>query len=191
MWLILGLGNPGRGYAGNRHNVGFMAVEAIARAHRFPAFSQKFNAQVADGSVAGTRALLACPQSFMNLSGQSAGEIARFYKIPAERTLVIHDELDLPAAKLRVKRGGGNGGHNGLKSLDAHLDSPEYLRIRIGIGHPGERDLVSPYVLSDFPKAEHPALARLLGAVAAHLPLLLAGDEAGFMNKVTLEQQSG
>lgn len=187
MYLITGLGNPGPRYAGTRHNIGFMAVDAIARVHGFGHFTQRFGGEVCEGKIAQERVFLQKPQTYMNESGRAVGELARFYKIPVENIIVLHDELDVAFARLRVKRGGGNGGHNGLKSIDAHLGA-DYWRVRLGIGHPGDRELVTPHVLSDFSKPEQAALAPWLDAVAAHIPLLLAGREAGFMNKVVLSQ---
>lgn len=186
MHIIAGLGNPGKTYAKNRHNIGFMAVDVIADMHRFGPFQKKFSAEVSDGTIAGARVLLVKPQTYMNLSGQSIASVLRFYKLDATALTVLHDELDLPFTKLRVKTGGGHGGHNGLKSIDAELGTKDYRRVRLGIGHPGDKDLVSPYVLSDFPKTESEALPAWLAAIAREMPLLLSGDEAGFMNKITL-----
>lgn len=185
MWIFAGLGNPGAEYARNRHNVGFMAVDAIAARHGFPAFRSKFRGLVSEGEIGGGKLLILKPQTFMNLSGESVAAAARFYKIPPERIVAFHDELDLPAFKVRVKKGGGNAGHNGLKSLDAHLGTAEYLRVRIGIGHPGEREKVHGYVLSDFAKAEAPALEKLLDSVAANAPLLLQDKASDFMSRVS------
>ena len=188
MFLIIGLGNPGAGYAGNRHNVGFMAVDDIAAEYGFGPFSSRFGGQVSEGRIGTTKTFAFKPMSYMNLSGNPAGELARFYKIPTENVIAIHDELDLPLAKLRVKRGGGHGGHNGLKSLDEHLGK-EYQRVRFGIGHPGDKDMVSNYVLADFAKAEQPTVAACTKEIAKHIGLLLQGDEAGFMNKISLAFQ--
>lgn len=184
-FLLIGLGNPGKDYAGNRHNVGFMAADAVAGHYRFSPWSKKFRGQLCEGKIGDEKAYLLKPQTYMNLSGESAGEAARFYKIPPANIIAIHDELDLPLGRLRVKKGGGNGGHNGLESLDSHLGK-EYRRVRIGIGHPGDKDMVSDYVLSDFAKAEKPLAAQMVDEVAKHIGLLLAGDEAGFMNKIVL-----
>ncbi len=186
--LLIGLGNPGKKYAHNRHNAGFMAIDAVRARYRFSEPTQKFNGFLSEGSVEGQRVLAFCPLSFMNLSGQPAGELARFYKIPPEQITVFHDELDLPLGKIRVKRGGGHGGHNGLKSLDAHVGA-EYQRVRIGIGHPGDKNLVHAYVLNDYAKEEWPQAEKTFGAIAEHLPLLLTGDEAGFMNKLSLDKK--
>ncbi len=187
-FLLIGLGNPGTRYAHNRHNIGFMAVDAIAEKYGFPNWSQKFQGHTAEGKIGTHKVFLLKPQTFMNLSGESAGALARFYKIPLENIIVFHDELDLPLAKVRVKCGGGNGGHNGLKSLDAHLGQ-DYWRVRMGIGHPGDKDMVSPYVLSDFSKEEAPAIETLCTSSAKHIDLLLARDDAGFMNKITLDMK--
>jgi PTH1 family peptidyl-tRNA hydrolase len=182
--LVVGLGNPGSEYAGNRHNIGYMAADALVRRHSFSPWRAKFQGEMAEGSIAGIKVLVLKPQTYMNLSGQSVAAAARFLKIPVEQVVVIHDELDLPPGRLKVKRGGGAGGHNGLKSIDAHL-GVAYRRVRLGIGHPGDKDLVAPYVLHDFAKADQIWLAPLMDAVADCLPALLADDEAGFMNKVT------
>jgi PTH1 family peptidyl-tRNA hydrolase len=183
MHLLVGLGNPGDAYAGNRHNVGFMALDSIAERHQCPAFKKKFGGLLSEGTLAGARVFLLKPLTYMNLSGESVAAAAQFYKIPPERIIVFHDELDLPLAKIRVKQGGGNGGHNGLKSIDAHIGK-DYHRVRIGIGHPGGKDLVSDYVLSDFSKAERAQVDALLADITHHIALLLAGDAAGFMNKL-------
>jgi PTH1 family peptidyl-tRNA hydrolase len=185
MRLIVGLGNPGPRYARNRHNIGFMAAEAIARRYGFPAFRDRFKGELAEGVIAGARRLLLRPQTFMNDSGESVLAAMSFYKIPPEDIVVIHDELDLRPGKLRTKRGGGSAGHNGLRSIDAHL-GPEYLRVRVGIGHPGEKDLVTAYVLQNFAKDERAPMSALVDAMAEAFPLLAKGDDVGFMNKVSL-----
>lgn len=185
MFVIAGLGNPGRKYAGNRHNVGFMAVDAIARRHNFSPWSKKFNALVSEGRVGTQKVLLMKPQTFMNRSGQAVGEAMRFYKLGVENLIVLYDELDLAPGKLRVKKGGGSGGHNGIKSIDAHCGK-EYRRVRIGIGHPGDRLLVHNHVLSDFTKADQNWLEPLLEAIAEYIGLVIEGDDSSFMNKVSL-----
>ncbi len=183
--LIIGLGNPGNVYSGNRHNIGFMAVDRIISEYSFSKPSLKFGGAVAEGAVDGNKIFVFKPLGYMNISGTPTSEITRFYKIPLKDIIVIHDDLDLQLGKLRVKRGGSSGGHNGLKSLDSHL-GVDYLRIRLGIGHPGDKDLVSDYVLSDFRKEEMTTLKNIIDETSHHLGLLLAGDEAGFMNKVSL-----
>lgn len=188
MFLLIGLGNPGTRYAQNRHNAGFMVADEIAREYGFSAWSTRFGGQVSEGRIGTTKVLAFKPMSYMNLSGNPAGELARFYKIPTDNIIAIHDELDLPLAKLRVKRGGGNGGHNGLKSLDEHLGK-DYLRVRFGIGHPGDKDKVSDYVLSDFAKTEMPVVLDCIKEITKHIATLLQGDEAGFMNKIALAFQ--
>ncbi|WP_173934718.1 aminoacyl-tRNA hydrolase [Chelativorans sp. Marseille-P2723] len=185
MLLIAGLGNPGRQYAGNRHNVGFMAADAINRRHSFSPWSKKFNALVSEGRLGGKKVLLMKPQTFMNLSGQAVGEAMRFYKLTPDDLIVTYDELDLAPGKLRVKRGGGAGGHNGIRSIDAHCGK-DYRRVRIGIGHPGDKDRVTGYVLSDFSKSDHEWLEPLLAAIADNAELLVRSDDSGFMNKVNL-----
>jgi len=188
MFLIVGLGNPGPEYSGNRHNIGFMAVDQLVRRHSFSPWKSKFQSMLADGSVDGEKCLVLKPQTYMNLSGQAVAAAARFHKIPVEDIIVIHDELDLAPGRVRVKRGGGAGGHNGLKSIDQHL-GPNYRRIRLGVGHPGDKDRVSGYVLSDFAKAEQSWLDPLMDACAGHLGLMLAGDEAAFMSRLSLAVQ--
>jgi PTH1 family peptidyl-tRNA hydrolase len=184
MWLVVGLGNPGAKYEHNRHNIGFLAVDRIAGKLSASSWSKKFGGEICEAPGA-ERTYLLKPQTFMNLSGESVAAAARFYKIPPENIIVLHDELDLLPGRLRVKQGGGSGGHNGIKSIDAHMGD-NYWRVRIGIGHPGDSNLVSPYVLGDFPRDEWQAQEKMLDAVTVHFPLMLANDAAGFMNKVAL-----
>ncbi|WP_062229349.1 aminoacyl-tRNA hydrolase [Aureimonas frigidaquae] len=183
MLLIAGLGNPGPRYSANRHNIGFMAVDAIQRDPAFSPWSKKFKGEISEGRIGSEKVLLLKPQTFMNLSGDSVAAAAAFYRIEPKDIIVLHDELDLPPGKVRVKTGGGHGGHNGLKSIDAHLGR-DYRRVRLGIGHPGAKELVSPYVLSDFAKVDGEWLQPLLDDVARHAALLAKGDDAGFMNKL-------
>lgn len=184
MWLLVGLGNPGDKYARNRHNIGFMAVDALASSHNFPAFKKKFQGVMSEGRIGTHKVILLKPQTFMNLSGQSVGEAAKFYKIPPAQIIVFHDELDLQAGKLRVKTGGGHAGHNGLKSTDSHLGSKDYIRVRMGIGHPGDKDRVTGYVLGDFAKDDRDWVEAMCDGIARHIPLLLDGNENDFMSKV-------
>lgn len=188
MFVFAGLGNPGPHYARNRHNVGFMAADDIAALHGFTAFSSKFGGQVAEGQIAGRRVFAFKPMGFMNLSGGPLAQLVNFYKIPLEHVCVLHDELDLALGKIRVKRGGGTGGHNGLKSIDAQLGQ-DYPRVRIGIDRPADKDHVSDYVLSNFSMDEVKIIEPLLQVIARHTALLVEGDEAEFMNKVTLATQ--
>ena len=188
MLLLVGLGNPGAEYARNRHNIGFMAVEAIARRYGFSPWRKRFQGQTAEGTVAGDKVLALEPLTFMNLSGQSVGAALQFFKLKPEQVVVFHDELDLPPGKIRVKKGGGHGGHNGLRSMDAHIGK-EYWRVRLGIGHPGDKNLVSNYVLHDFAKADQAWVEPLVDACADALPLLVQGQPENFMNKVTLATQ--
>jgi PTH1 family peptidyl-tRNA hydrolase len=183
MRLIVGLGNPGARYARNRHNVGFMAVEAIARRYGFPPFRSRFKGELAEGTIAGGRRLLLRPLTFMNASGESVLAAMSFYKIAPAEIVVIHDELDLRPGKVRVKRGGGSAGHNGLRSIDA-LIGADYWRVRIGIGHPGVKELVHPYVLQNFPPDEMRLVEKLIDAVAETIPLLLDGAPDAFMSEV-------
>lgn len=183
MLLLVGLGNPGPGHAGNRHNLGFMAVDRIRRRHGFAPARARFHGRAAEGEIAGTRVLALKPETYMNDSGRAVAAAMQFYKIPPERILVIHDEVDLVPGKVRVKRGGGAGGHNGLRSIDAHI-GPDYWRVRLGVGHPGHRDLVRRYLLRDFAKEEEPFVEALVEAVSEAFPLLVAGNENAFMSKV-------
>lgn len=184
MRLVVGLGNPGSRYARNRHNVGFMAVDAIARRHGFPAFRNRFKGELSEAVVAGERRLLLKPQTFMNASGEAVLAAMSFFKIAPEDIVVIHDEIDLRPGKLRVKCGGGNAGHNGLRSIDP-LIGPDYWRVRIGVGHPGVKELVQPYVLQNFPSEEMTDwVDPLIDAVAETMPLLLSGAPDAFMSEV-------
>lgn len=185
MKLVVGLGNPGARYAGNRHNIGAMALEALARRQGLGPFRRKFQGQVADGSVGGARCLLLVPETFMNCSGQAVGEAARFHKIAPADVIVLHDDLDLAPGKVKVKQGGGHGGHNGLRDIDAHLGK-DYWRVRLGIGHPGHKDRVTGYVLSDFAKAERAWLDPLLDALAETLPLVIQDKPADFSTRLSL-----
>jgi peptidyl-tRNA hydrolase, PTH1 family len=184
MRLVVGLGNPGARYARNRHNIGFMAVDAIARRYGIGAFRNRFKGELAEGAIDGERRLLLKPQTFMNASGEAVLAVMSFYKIAPEDIVVIHDEIDLREAKLRVKRGGGNAGHNGLRSIDA-LIGPDYWRVRIGIGHPGVKELVQPYVLQNFFSQEVTEWVEpLIDVVAETIPLLLSGAADAFMSEV-------
>ncbi|MEA2861207.1 MAG: peptidyl-tRNA hydrolase, family [Methylobacteriaceae bacterium] len=185
MLLFVGLGNPGARHARNRHNIGFMAVGAIARHYAFAPSRARFQSRASEGQIGGERIVLIEPQTFMNDSGRAVHEAARFYKIPLEDILVFHDELDLAPGKLRVKIGGGNAGHNGLRSITAHMGN-DYKRVRLGIGHPGDKTLVHSYVLSDFGKSEEPWVEALCNATADQVPLLVKGDDAHFQSKVHL-----
>lgn len=184
MWLLVGLGNPGDEYADNRHNAGFLALDRIAEEYGFPAFRNKFHGAFSEGKIAGEKVILLKPQTYMNESGQSVAAAAKFFKIPPARIAAFHDELDLEPFKVRVKCGGGNAGHNGLKSIQAHLGTPDFWRVRIGIGHPGDKDRVHSYVLSDFSKAEQKTLPAYLGALSRHVELLLSGKESDYMTRV-------
>lgn len=185
MRLFVGLGNPGARYARNRHNIGFMVVDALARAHRAAPWRRRFQGEAAESLVGDERVLLLKPETYMNESGRSVAEAQRFFKIALEDVVVFHDELDLAPAKLRVKRGGGNAGHNGLCSITAHC-SNDYRRVRLGIGHPGDKALVHPYVLSDFGRSEEPWVKDLAQACAEFAPLLARGEDSSFQNKVHL-----
>ena len=183
MKLFVGLGNPGSEFAGNRHNVGFMAVDRIWERHGFGPWKKKFQGLAADGELAGEKVLLLKPQTYMNESGRSVGEACRFLKIEEADITVFYDEIDLAPGKLKVKTGGGNAGHNGLRSMSAHLGN-EYVRVRIGVGHPGVKELVARWVLSDFAKADAAWLDPLLDAMAAFASRLAKGDQARFMTDV-------
>jgi PTH1 family peptidyl-tRNA hydrolase len=184
-WILVGLGNPGGHYARNRHNIGFLAVDEIARRYNFTPFRpSKFQGDLSEGSLDGVKCLLVKPTTYMNLSGDCVGAIMRFFKVPPEQVIVFHDELELPASKFRVKRGGGHAGHNGLKSLDAHC-TPEYWRVRLGIGHPGDKARVTAHVLSDFAKADEAWLSPLLDAVTDAIPLFVTKSEREFTESVS------
>jgi PTH1 family peptidyl-tRNA hydrolase len=187
-WLVVGLGNPGREYAGNRHNIGFMALDAAARRHDLGPFRSRFHAEVAPGRIGDVEVLALKPTTFMNNSGRAVATAARFFKLPGSRILVCHDELDLAEGKVRVKRGGGAAGHNGLRSIDAYL-GPDYWRLRLGIGHPGDKGRVLGHVLNDFARADTAWLEPMLAAVAEHIGLILQGDPPAFMSKVALATQ--
>ncbi|WP_108683120.1 aminoacyl-tRNA hydrolase [Methyloceanibacter sp. wino2] len=186
MKLFVGLGNPGAQYAFNRHNVGFMAVDVMAAAHGFAAWRKRFQGLTCEGRLGGEQVLLLKPQTFMNESGRSVGEAARFYKIPVSDVVAFHDELDLAPGKVRVKIGGGVAGHNGLKSLTAHLGN-EYMRVRIGIGHPGHRERVIGHVMRDFAKADMEWLEPVLAAMSDAAPILAKGEKDKFQTQVAHE----
>ena len=185
MHLLVGLGNPGPKYQGNRHNIGFMAVDEIVRRHGFSPWRKRFQGEVSEGQFGGEKVLVLKPMTFMNESGRSVGEAMRFYDIDPAQVIVLYDELDLEAAKVRVKFGGGAAGHNGIRSLIAHV-GPHFQRARLGIGHPGDKNLVYPHVLSDFAKADKLWLESLIAAVAENIPLLISGEDGSFQNKVHL-----
>lgn len=189
MILLVGLGNPGTQYAGNRHNIGFHTVDEIHSRHGFSPWRDRFQGEVASGMIDDEKVTLLKPSTYMNESGRSVGEAARFFKIPVEDITVFYDELDLAPGKVRVKTGGGAGGHNGIRSMDAHLGK-DYQRVRIGIGHPGHKDLVSRYVLSDFAKADAEWLEPLLSGLANSVPTLLGDGPSNFLNKLALSQQA-
>ncbi|TDR94924.1 aminoacyl-tRNA hydrolase [Enterovirga rhinocerotis] len=188
MRLFVGLGNPGARYAGNRHNIGFMAVDEIARAHGAAPWRRRFQGQASEAVLGGEKVVLLKPETFMNDSGRSVAEALRFFKLSLTDLVVFHDELDLAPAKLRVKTGGGNAGHNGLRSITAHCGN-DYRRVRMGIGHPGLKELVHGYVLRDFAKAEEPWVEDLNRAIADAAPLLAKGEDPSFQNKVHLAME--
>ena len=185
MKLFVGLGNPGSEYARQRHNVGFMAVERIAERHGLSPWKKRFHGLTCEGAIAGKRVVLLKPQTFMNDSGRSVGEACRYLKIAEGDIYVFHDELDLAPSKLKLKTGGGNAGHNGLRSISAHLGN-EFARVRIGIGHPGAKELVYPYVLSNFSKQEREWVEALCTAIANNADLITKGEDATFQNKIHL-----
>ena len=183
MFLLVGLGNPSPRHANNRHNIGFMAVDEIVRRHGFGPWRVRFQGRISEGRIGRHKVLALEPQTFMNESGRSVGEAVRFYKLDPAQVVVLYDEIDLRPGKIKVKTGGGAGGHNGIRSLDAHIGR-DYRRVRLGVGHPGHKDLVHGHVLRDFAKAEHAWRDKLLSAVADELPLLLDGDDGAFMSRV-------
>ncbi len=184
MQVIVGLGNPGPKYERNRHNIGMLAVDAIHRRHSgLSPWRKRFQAEVSEGMIAGHKVLLVKPMTFMNESGRAVGEALRFYKLSADDVSVFYDELDLPPAKVRIKRAGGAGGHNGIRSLDAHIGK-DYRRVRLGIGHPGAKERVTGHVLGDFAKPDAAWLDPLLDAIADDIALLLDDKESAFMNRL-------
>lgn len=183
MILLVGLGNPGAKYAGNRHNIGFMVLDRIAEDHGFAPWKARFQGLVAEGRIGTERVTALKPQTFMNLSGQSVGEAMRYLKLDPADVLVLHDELDLPPGRVRMKAGGGHAGHNGLRSIHQHIGEG-YRRMRLGIGHPGHKDRVAGYVLSDFAKAEAPGIDDLIRAISAEAPLLTDPDPNRFQTAV-------
>ena len=185
MQLFVGLGNPGGKYERNRHNIGFMALDRIAAEHGFGPWRAKFQGQIAEGRLGQEKAMLLKPETFMNLSGQSVGEAMRFFKLEPGDITVFHDELDLAPGKVRVKTGGGHAGHNGLRSIHGHIGEA-YRRVRMGIGHPGRKELVAAYVLHDFAKADESWLEEVLRGCADGAPALAGGDAARFQNAVAL-----
>ncbi len=185
MWLLVGLGNPGKQYQHHRHNVGFMLADRLAEGYGDAGWRKKFSAEHTDIRLAGDKMLLAKPATFMNHSGRAVGQMASYYDIPPEQILVMHDELDLPTGKLRIKQGGGHGGHNGLRDIDCHIGK-DYWRLRIGIDHPGDKDQVSNYVLSDFSKADRNLIDPLLDDIARQIKLFFTDGPEAFMSKIAL-----
>ena len=185
MLLLVGLGNPGERYVGNRHNIGFMVIQAIAKRHGFAPWRRRFQGVATEGTIGGERALLLLPGTYMNESGRAVGEAAHFYKLPLAGITVFHDEIDLPPGKVRVKVGGGIAGHNGLRSISEHVGN-DYRRVRIGVGHPGDKDRVQHYVLSDFAKSEQGWVGALIDVLADNAALIARGEDASFQNKVHL-----
>src|SRR6202161_3239681 len=185
MRLLVGLGNPGARYAGNRHNIGFMVLQAIAQRHGIGPWRRRFQGVAAEGPIGGKRALLLLPGTYMNESGRAVAEAAHFYKLPLTDITVLHDEIDLPPGKVRVKIGGGIAGHNGLRSISEHIGN-DYRRVRIGVGHPGSKDMVQHYVLGDFAKSERGWVGALTDIIADNADLLTRGEDASFQNKVHL-----
>jgi PTH1 family peptidyl-tRNA hydrolase len=189
MRLFVGLGNPGAKYARHRHNIGFMAVDEIARRHSFAPWRRRFQGETSEGTLGTERVILLKPTTYMNESGRAVQEAASFFKIAPGDVTVFHDELELPPGKVRVKIGGGIAGHNGLRSISAHIGN-DYRRVRLGIGHPGAKELVHNHVLSDFAKAERPQLEAFNDAVTEHVGLLVGGQDSSFQNKVHLTMQA-
>jgi len=188
MILLVGLGNPGGKYAKNRHNIGFMALDNIVQRHSFGPWRTKFQGQMCEGTVNGVKVLALMPETFMNESGRSVGAAARFYKIDPENIVVMHDELDIAFTKIKVKIGGGHGGHNGLRSIDAHMGK-NYKRLRLGIGHPGSKEKVHSHVLGDFAKAEVTELDKMLDTVCQHIGAILKGEDTEFMNRYAMDMR--
>ena len=185
MLLFVGLGNPGERYVANRHNIGFMAVQAVAKHHGIAPWRRKFQGVAVEGAVGGEKLLLLLPGTYMNESGRAVAEAANFYKLEPAQIVVFHDEAELPPGKVRLKIGGGNAGHNGLRSISEHIGN-DYHRVRLGIGHPGDKNLMEAYVLQDFAKDERPWVEALCDIVADNVGLLIEGKDSTFQNKVHL-----
>ena len=185
MYLFVGLGNPGTGYASNRHNIGFMAADVLHRRHSFGPWRKKFQGELSEGVLAGEKVLLLKPQTFMNESGRSVGDAVRFHDIPLTQVYVFYDELDLEPGKVRVRLGGGAAGHNGIRSIAAHI-TPEFKRVRLGIGHPGDKRFVQPHVLGNFAKDDKDWLVAVLDAVADNADTLAAGEDEKFQSRVAM-----
>jgi len=185
MLLLVGLGNPGARYVGNRHNIGFLAVQQIAKRHGIGPWRRRFAGLACEGPLGGVRTLLLLPGTFMNESGRAVAEAAHFYKLSPADVTVLHDEIDLPPGKVRVKTGGGIAGHNGLRSISEHIGN-DYRRVRIGVGHPGDKDMVQHYVLSDFAKSDRDWVEALIAIIGEGAELLARGHDASFQNKVHL-----
>jgi len=186
MHLLVGLGNPGKDYERHRHNIGFMAADRIADKFGFPPLKKKYRGEYAEGTIGREKVGLLKPMTFMNESGKSVAEAANFYKIAPENIVVFHDELDIAPNRVKVKLGGGAGGHNGLRSMDDWLGTSEYKRVRLGIGHPGDKDRVTGYVLGNFARDEEDGLDKFLQVVCDNVPLLLQDKDEDFMTKVAL-----
>jgi PTH1 family peptidyl-tRNA hydrolase len=184
MYLLIGLGNPGKEYEKTRHNIGFMVIDELVSRYSLSIPKVKFHGQISEGVIDGHKIMTAKPSTYMNRSGLCVTEIVKFYKIELDKIIVFHDEIDLLFCKVRVKTGGGNGGHNGLKDIDSHIGK-DYKRVRIGVGHPGDRKQVSNYVLSNFAKAEEPALDKLISDISANVSHLLKADDNLFMTRIS------
>jgi PTH1 family peptidyl-tRNA hydrolase len=189
MLLFVGLGNPGTRYVGNRHNIGFMTVQRIAHRHDLAPWRRRFQGVAVEGPIGGERVLLLLPGTYMNESGRAVQEAARFYKLELGQIVVFHDEIELPPGKVRVKTGGGNAGHNGLRSISDCVGN-DYKRVRIGVGHPGNKNLVEHYVLQDFAKSEWPWVEALCDVIADNAGLLVEGKDASFQNRVHLAMEA-
>ena len=185
MRLLVGLGNPGSDYAKNRHNIGFMAVDNIVYRHSFAPFRSKFQGQLCEGKIAGQKVLILKPTTYMNESGKAVQAAMAFYKLPLEDIIVFHDEMDLAAGKIRMKTGGGHAGHNGIRSIQSHIGA-DFQRVRLGVGHPGDKEKVVGHVLKDFSKADQQWLDKMIKAIGENADLLIKGEDSGFMSKVSL-----
>ena len=188
VFVCVGLGNPGNEYSHTRHNVGFMALDHIVKRYDFSNFQKKYKGEIATGTIGGQKVIAVKPQTFMNKSGECVSQVVNFYKVPPANVIVLYDELDLPTGKIRVKIGGGNGGHNGLKSIDSYIDK-NYVRIRIGIDHPGDKNRVSGYVLGKFQPQEKQIIDSINQNIADYIDLIIGNNAGEFMNKLALKRQ--